>query len=80
MQSVQLRAVLSADRRLSRAVPDVMPEGAVLVTIEAIPEEKEARCSVTLGELLAEIDRMPHRRYTKEEIDRFLAEERASWG
>jgi hypothetical protein len=33
----------------------------------------------TLDELFAEIDRMPHKRLTKEEVDRYLAEERESW-
>lgn len=33
----------------------------------------------SLGELFAELDRMPHKRLTKEEVDRYLAEERASW-
>lgn len=38
-----------------------------------------ARAEQTLGELFAELDRMPHKLVTKEEVDRYLAEERASW-
>ena len=78
MQAVRLRAVGGNDRQLQITVPDEIPVGEV----EVIVLERRlsgARTEHCLGELFAELDRMPHRSLTKEQVDGYLSEERASW-
>ncbi|MCU0836321.1 MAG: hypothetical protein MUC77_18115 [Chromatiaceae bacterium] len=78
MQAVRLNAVLGDDHRLQVVVPEEIPVGEVEVIVLAT-SPTPARAEQTLSELFAELDRMPHRRLTKEEVDRYIAEERASW-
>ncbi len=78
MQAVRLNAVVGDDHRLQVVVPAEIPVGEVEVIVLATAPTP-ARVEQSLGELFAELDRMPHRRLTKEEVDRYLAEERASW-
>ena len=78
MQAVRLNAVLGADRCLRVEVPSEIPTGEVEVIVLAA-QSPELRAEQTLCELFAAIDRMPHKRLTKEAVDRYLAEERASW-
>ena len=57
--------------------PEVTPGDIEWPPVTHEPDAVDA--AQTLGELFAEIDRMPHKRLTKEEVDRYLAEERESW-
>ncbi len=78
MQAVRMSAVIGADHWLQVVVPDEIPVGAVEVIVLARqPSEGESR--QTLGELFGDLDRMSHKPVTAEEVDRYLAEERASW-
>lgn len=78
MQAVRLNAVLGPDRCLRIEVPAGIPTGEVEVIVLAKDAPGDS-AEQSLKELFAELDRMPHKRVTKEEIDRYLAEERASW-
>lgn len=78
MRAVRLNAVLGDDHRLKIVVPDEIPVGAVEVIVLA-SQPQGGRAEPTLGELFAELDRMPHKPLTVEEVNRYLAEERASW-
>ena len=78
MQAVRLNAVVDDDHRLQVVVPEEIPVGQVEVIVLAT-SPTSAGTDQTLAELFAELDRMPHRRLTKEEVDRYIAEERASW-
>lgn len=78
MQAVRLNAVVGDDHRLQIVVPQEIPVGEVEVIVLA-SSPTPARVEQTLSELFAELDRMPHKRVTKEDVDRYLAEERASW-
>jgi hypothetical protein len=70
-----MTAVLGEDRRLQVLVPDEIPVGAVeaIVLASSAPEDRSVH---TLGELFAELDRMPHQPMTEQEVTRYLAEER----
>lgn len=78
MQAVRLNAVVGDDHRLQILVPEEIPVGEVEVIVLA-SAPTTAGAEQSLSELFAELDRMPHKRLTKEEVDRYLAEERASW-
>jgi hypothetical protein len=78
MQAVRLNAVVGPDRCLRIAVPAEIPPGKVEIIVLA-SEETNSQAEQSLDELFSALDRMPHKRLTKEEVDRYLAEERASW-
>jgi hypothetical protein len=78
MQAVRLNAVVSDDHHLQIVVPEEIPVGEVEVIVLA-SSPSDARAEQTLDDLFAELDRMPHKRLTKDEVDRYLADERASW-
>lgn len=78
MQAVRLNAVLGTDRCLQIQVPAEIPVGEVEVIVLAREASGDAS-GKSLRDLFAELDRMPHKHLTKEEVDRYIAEERASW-
>lgn len=78
MRAVRLQAVVGPDRCLSIEVPPEIPPGKVEVIVLA-PDAMHVEKAQTLSELFAKLDRMPHKRLTAEEVDRYLAAERASW-
>lgn len=41
--------------------------------------EAEEQTAQTLSELFAELDRLPNQAQTRKEIDRYIAQERATW-
>jgi hypothetical protein len=78
MQAVRLKAVLSDDRRLEIVVPEEIPLGEVeVIVLASSPTATGAQ--QTLDELFVELDRMPHKRLTTEEINQYLAGEWGSW-
>ncbi len=78
MQAVRLNAVVGADRCLRIQIPEEIPIGEVeLIVLASQPPEVQA--GQTLSQLFAAVDRMPHKHLTKEEVDSYLADERASW-
>jgi hypothetical protein len=74
-QQPSSRAATTAD------TPEGKAEVIVRVGEDDAIESTSASAEVeeSLEQLFAAIDRMPRKRLTKEEIDRYLAEERASW-
>lgn len=78
MQAIKLTAEIGPDHRLALTLPPEIPQGSVEVIILADAAQKVAPTS-SLREFFDEIDRFPGPRRTKEEIDQYLAEERASW-
>ncbi len=78
MQAVRLNAVLDDDRRLQLAVPEEIPVGPVEVIVLSNQGARD-RAAENLGALFDEIDQMPARPRTREDVDRAIAEERASW-
>ncbi|WP_295455471.1 hypothetical protein [uncultured Thiodictyon sp.] len=78
MQAVRLNAVVGADSCLRIEVPAEIPTGQVEVIVLA-NDTTGVQAEQSLDELFSALDRMPHKRLTKEEADAYLAEERASW-
>ncbi len=78
MQAIKLTAEIGPDDHLALTVPPEIPQGIVEVIILADAAQGVAPIS-SLREFFDEIDRLPSPRRTKEEIDQYLAEERASW-
>jgi hypothetical protein len=78
MQAVRLKAMVGDDHRLEMVVPDEIPVGEVEVIV-LVSRPAGACAEQSLSELFAEIDRMPHKGLAKEDVDRYLAKERASW-
>lgn len=78
MQAIKLKTRIGRDRRIEIELPPEVPEGEAEVIVlvdDPISEPSE----VSLRAFFEELDRSPHKRRTKEEIDRYIAEERASW-
>lgn len=59
-------------------MPDEVPVGEVEVIVLASSSTATV-AQQTLDELFAELDRMPHKRLTKDEINQYLAGEWESW-
>jgi len=78
MQSIKLTAQVGPDHRIELDLPPEIPQGVVEIIVLA-GEVPLAPPSPSLREFFEEIDKLPHARRTKEEIDGYLAEERASW-
>ena len=77
-RTVRVAAYVGTDRRSQPEVSlEVTPGDIEWTPLAHEPDAVDA--AQTLGELFANLDRMPHKRLTKEEVDRYLAEERASW-
>lgn len=78
MHTLRLKAHIDSNRRMEIQLPSDAPEGEAEVTIRipSPPVPKEAG----LRAFFDNLDRHPpQRRNSKEEIDAYLAEERASW-
>ena len=80
MNAVKLQAVVSENRELKITLPPEVPLGVVEVIV-LIPEPEPKGSGVESMLRLVEEWRATHPvRRSKEEIDRYLEEERASWG
>ena len=80
MNAVKLQAVVSENRELKITLPPEVPSGAVEVIV-LVPEPEPKGSDVESMLRLVEEWRAKHPvRRSKEEIDRYLEEERASWG
>jgi hypothetical protein len=78
VQAIKLRAKVGPDHRIELELPAEIPEGEVEIIV--IAEETSSLSETrSLREFFEEVDQLPRRRRTKEEIDRYIAEERASW-
>jgi hypothetical protein len=78
MQAIKLRAEVGTDRHIELDLPPEIPQGTVEIII-LYGEPPSGPPASSLRAFSEEIDKLPHSRRTKEEIDRYVAEERASW-
>jgi hypothetical protein len=81
MHAVKLKTHIGPDHRIELQVPAELPEGdaeVILLVPDKLPRE-EAEQRRYLAELFSSIDASDRPRRSKEEIDRYLAKERASW-
>lgn len=78
MQAIKLQAEVGPDHRIELDLPPEIPQGMVEIIVLAGEAPVHPPVS-TLREFFEEVDKLPHTRRTKEEIDRYIAEERASW-
>ncbi|MCF7992868.1 MAG: hypothetical protein K9M02_20705 [Thiohalocapsa sp.] len=79
MPEARFHAVLGANNHLDLVLdlPAEFPPGEVEIIVR--PARPAQAADATLDELFESVDRMPRRRLTKEEIDSYIVEERASW-
>jgi hypothetical protein len=78
MRAIKLNTHVAKDRTLRLKLPEDIQEGPAEVIV-LVPEGAE-RPSHTLGDFLSGLSARPRRVRTKEEIDRYLEQERESWG
>lgn len=83
----QLQTVLPPNHRLALEAPPDFPVGEVEVTLRSKVWQAESSVSDGMSEqgmrdlndLFSYLDHMPPNSRSKEEIDRYVADERASW-
>ena len=78
MQAIKLSTRVGRDHRIEIDLPPEVPEGEVEVIV-LIPETASSTAKESLRAFFEQLDQSLHKRLTKEEIDRYIAEERASW-
>jgi len=81
MHAVKLKTRIGPDHRIELRVPNELPEGEaeVILLVPDRSPQKEAEQRRYLEEFFLSVDASERPRRSKEEIDRYLAEERASW-
>ncbi|MBN2885883.1 MAG: hypothetical protein JXM75_04145 [Chromatiaceae bacterium] len=80
MYALKLNVTIDSRRRLELDLPPDTPDGEAEVIV-LVPERSVPNDSTSLKDFFQQLDAHPlQRRYTREEIDAYLAEERASWG
>jgi hypothetical protein len=77
MRAIKLQAHVEKDHTVSLQLPEDMREGpAEVIVLVPDPAAKPAH---SLGDFLARLPRHPRRPRSKEEIDRYLEQERQAW-
>ena len=80
MRAVKLQVVISEDRKLTLALPpEVEPRAAEIIILTEATSEPPPGSWERIRQFLEQTPLARPGR-TKEEIDRYVAEERASWG
>ncbi len=87
MHALKLTATIDSSRRLKLQLPADTPEGEaeIIVLIDEDEEVKvvakgEGKPASSLRAYFEDLDRQPlSKTYTREEMDAYLAQERASW-
>lgn len=77
MRAIKLTTQVAKDRTLRLQLPEDVREGPAEVIV-LVPEGPEQR-SHTIRDFLAGLSSSPRRILTKEEIDRYLEQEREGW-
>ena len=86
MRKLKMTMKVPKSRHIEIHLPDEVPEGDVEVTVQFSPANDASTEQLPRGHwkrveaMLAEWDKVERPRMTGEEIDAYLAEERASWG
>lgn len=78
MRTLKFKGTIDSNHRLTLQLPADTPIGEADVIV-LVPETGTATTREHLQKLFDEIDHSPHARLSKDEIDRYIAEERASW-
>ena len=78
MHAVKLNATVGADHRIELELPAEIPAGPIEIIILADAMNQVAEGG-TLKDFFDEVDRSSHRRLSKADIDRAIADERSSW-
>jgi hypothetical protein len=80
MQAIKLKAHVGRDHRIELELPAEIPEGDVEVIILAVGPLDQAKARFrTLREFNDWLRQQPSTGRSKEEIDAYIAAERASW-
>ncbi|MCU0836311.1 MAG: hypothetical protein MUC77_18065 [Chromatiaceae bacterium] len=77
MQAIKMKAEVGPDRLIELDLPPEIPPGVVEIII-LVNEASSRPPASSLRELSEAIEKLPHSGRTKEEIDRYIAEQRAS--
>ncbi|MFZ4703868.1 MAG: hypothetical protein ACOYMG_27805 [Candidatus Methylumidiphilus sp.] len=77
MRNIRLKAHITHDHRLECEVPPDLPEGMADVIV--LWHEPSKPQEGSLRDFFKELDASPQTRMTKEEIDKYLEDERNSW-
>lgn len=76
MSPITLKAEVTADHRLIVEIPEDIPAGLVQLTIVPLASDDCAARLQAFDQLMDEIRRSPHPRYSPEGIERWIAEAR----
>ena len=81
MQAIKMTVEIH-DNRLAADLPIPLPDGAAeVIVLYDTPQDAVVAGEPPLVEFFAQMDRRPPaRNMTREEVDAYLAAERASWG
>lgn len=80
MHALKFNTTIDSRRRLELDLPLDTPEGTAEVIV-LVPEPSTRMANDSLRALFERLDAQPLQQgYTREEVDAFLAEERAGWG
>lgn len=77
MRAIKLQAHVEKDHTVSLRLPEDVGEGPAEVII--LVPDPAAKPAHSLGDFLARLPRRPCQRRSKEEIDRYLEQERQAW-
>lgn len=84
MQTYKLTTHIPANHRFEITLPESFPEGEaeviVLTRQQALNTETQTPSAQTLEDFLAWLERQPPSPRSEEEIEAWIAEERAAWG
>lgn len=77
MKEYVIPVVIPKDRKITIQAPPDAPEGEAEVVLK--PKDPETGNGQTLSDFLEMMQKSDHKRYTKEELDARIKEERDSW-
>jgi hypothetical protein len=78
MRAIKLQTHVDKDHVVTLTLPDDVREGPAEVIV-LVPEIDSARSLPSLGDLFSRLAEHPRQIRSKEEIDSYLEQERASW-
>jgi hypothetical protein len=77
MRVIKLQAYVQKDHTVSLRLPDDVGEGPAEVIV--FVRDLASKPTHSLGDFLARLQRSPRQRRSREEIDRYLEQERQAW-
>ncbi|MBL8529379.1 MAG: hypothetical protein JNL68_16975 [Burkholderiales bacterium] len=80
MHTYRSQQTVDEDRRVTLTLPADFPLGEAEITVfSQEPELEQSRLREAMQALLRRLETLPESGRSKEEIDRYIDEERASW-